>query len=102
MRITGIAIEKAHRTLSNRFILRLALLVFACLVLLACLGAALFTGSLASAQSEEDPQAAWSATLTVGTDTSYVPAITGYSTGEMRWERSPASHVRWMNDHIVC
>ena len=80
MRITGIATEKAHGTLSNRFTLRLALLALTCLVLLACLGAALFTGGLASAQNAEDPQAAWSATLTVGSDTSYVPATTGYST----------------------
>ena len=80
MRITGIAKEKAHRTLSNRFTLRLALLALTCLVLLTSLGALLFTGKLASAQSAEDPQAAWSATLTVGSDRSYVPAITGYST----------------------
>ncbi len=80
MRITGIAIEKAHRTLSNRFTFRLILLALTCLVLLACLGALLFTGKLASAQSAEDPQAAWSATLTVGSNTAYVPAITGYST----------------------
>lgn len=80
MRITGIAIEKAHRTLSNRFTLRLILLAPTCLVLLACLGVFLLAGSLASAQSEEDPDAAWSATLTVGSKSSYIPAIIGYST----------------------
>ena len=70
MLITAIAIEKVHHTLARRFTWRMILLVFACLALLACLGVALCTGRLASAQSAEDPQAAWSATLTVGSRTS--------------------------------
>ena len=80
MLITAIAIDQVHRTLANRFTLRLILLAFTCLVSLACLGVVLFTGSLASAQSTEDSTAAWSATLTVGSKTSHVPAIIGYST----------------------
>ncbi len=80
MPITAIAIEKVHHALSNRSTLRLIVLALACLALLACLGVALFTERLASAQSADDSTAAWSATLTVGSKTSHVPTIIGYST----------------------
>ena len=71
--------RKIYFTGINRFRLGLIVAAMICLGVLASLGAILFAGTLASAQGSEDDEAVWSATLTVGARTSYVPVVKGYT-----------------------